>query len=198
MKQCDLKNGAFALLPLGAGLVMASSADVRPALMMGGTVLAVLLLSTLVLTVMGKLLPKKGWVPAYLLVVTGFVSLAQMLLQAYFPNVVNMVGVHLAALAVSAVPFRKSKEWKAGLGKAMGIAAFDGLCFALVLVACGAIREVLGSASFFGMPIPFLADYRVPTLAGVLGGYLVLAFVLAAVSAIANRCDAKQHKEEQA
>lgn len=193
-----LRSSASLLLPLGAGFVMASSADVRAALGMGAAVILALLLSSVVISALKKVIPAQGHVPAYLLIVTGFVSLIQMLMQAYFPNVVNMLGVHLAALAVSAVPFRNAENVadKNGMGKTVEASIFTGVCFLLVMVVCALVREILGNASFFGMPIAFLANYRISTLAGVFGGYVVLACVLAACNAVAAHSTAKKNKEE--
>lgn len=192
-----LRNGPSLLLPLGAGFVMASSADVRAALGMGAAVILVLLLSSVVISALHKLIPARGHVPAYLLIITGFVSLIQMLMEAYFPDVVNMLGVHLAALAVSAVPFRDAEEIadKQSMGKTLEISLFTGVCFLVVMVVCAVIRELLGSATFCGAPVEFLSGYRIPALAGAFGGYLVLSVVLAIVSSITNRHTAKNDKE---
>lgn len=193
-----LRNGTSYLLPLGAGFVMASSADVRAALGMGGAVILVLLLSSIVISALKNVIPQRGHVPAYLLIITGFVSLVQMLMEAHFPNVVNMLGVHLACLAVSAVPFRDAEEiaGKQTMGKTVEISLFTGVCFLVIMVICAIFRELLGSASFCGVKVAFLNDYRIPALAGAFGGYMVLSFVLAAASAITHKVlDKKAEKE---
>lgn len=189
-----LRSELSLLLPLGAGFVMASSADVRAAIGMGCAVTVVLLLSSLVICALRNVIPNWGHVPAYLLIITGFVSLVQMLMEAYFPNVVNMLGVHLAALAVSAVPFRSAEtvSCKSPVGKAVVAALCAGLSFLVIMLVCAVIREPLGSASFCGMNVAFLNDYKVSSLVGAFGGYLALSIVLAAFAAIGN----KLHKNE--
>ena len=96
-----LRGTPSALLVIGAGFVMASSADMRAALGMGAAVLVALLLSSIVVSAIHKFIPTYAKTPTYLLIITGFVSLISMVMQAYFPLVVDMLGVHLAALAVT-------------------------------------------------------------------------------------------------
>ena len=198
-KQYLLRGTPSLLLPLGAGFVMASSADIRAALGMGIAVLVTMLLSSIVISAIRKLIPACAKVPAYLLIITGFVSLIQMLMQAFVPDIVNMLGVHLAALAVSAVPYRDAEEIAdhSGEGKTIRISVLTGLFFTFIMVICALVRETLGSATFFGQPIEFLADYKVSALAGAFGGYLVLAIVLAVIRKLGSKITVETAKEEE-
>ena len=188
-----LRGTPSALLVIGAGFVMASSADIRAALGMGAAVLVALLLSSIVVSAIHKFIPSYAKTPTYLLIITGFVSLISMVMQAYFPLVVDMLGVHLAALAVSAVIFRDAEEVADhnNEGTSIKTALITGLFFTIVMVACALIREVLGNGTFWGLEIGFLADYKIATLAGAFGGYLVLAIVLAVINKLTGL-----HKEE--
>lgn len=189
LKNYLLRGTPSLLLPIGAGFVMASSSDIRAALGMGFAVLVVTLLSSLVVCLIKKFTPERFHLPIHVLIVTGFVSLVDMLMQAYVPNVVTMLGVHLAALAVSAVPYRETIEVAevSGMKKTVVSALITGLFFTLIMVACALIREVLGNGSFFGLEIGFLANYKISALAGAFGGYLVLAIVLAIIRAIGEK-----------
>ena len=189
LKKYLLRGTPSLLLPLGAGFVMASSADIRAALGMGVAVLLTTLLSSIVISGIRKLIPDKFHLPIYILVVTGFVSLIHMLMSAYVPEVVDMLGVHLAALAVSAVPYRETEEVAGVNGEKNTIisALLTGLFFTVIMVVCALFREVLGNASFWGMEIKFLADFKVSALAGVFGGYLVLAIVLAVIRKVGEK-----------
>lgn len=197
-RQYLLRGTPSLLLPLGAGFVMASSADLRAALGMGGAVVITMLLSAIVISAIRKMIPKRAKVPAYLLIITGFVSLIEMLMEAFMPDVVNMLGVHLAALAVSAVPFRDAEEVADhnGEGRTIRVSLFTGLFFTAIMVICALVREVLGNATLWGQPIEFLADYKVSALAGAFGGYLILAFVLAAIRKLGEKIIVVPEKEE--
>jgi electron transport complex protein RnfE len=198
-KQYLLRGTPSLLLPLGAGFVMASSADIRAALGMGGAVLVTMLLSSMLISAVRKHIPAHAKVPAYLLIITGFVSLIQMLMEAFMPGVVNMLGVHLAALAVSAVPFRDAEEVADHNGEArtIRVSLFTGVFFTIVMVVCAIIREILGNATFWGKPIAFLADYKVSALAGAFGGYLVLAIVLAAMRKLGEKIIVEPEEDEE-
>ena len=184
-KTSDLLRGTPSiLLVLGAGFVMASSSDIRAALGMGAAVLVSMLLSSIVVSALHKIIPSYAKLPTYLMIITGFVTLISMLMQAHFPEVVNMLGVHLATLAVSAVVYRDCEECADHNGEATSIktAIVTGLFFTIVMIVCALIREVIGNATIWGQPIEFLQDYKVSTIAGAFGGYLVLAIVMAIIN----------------
>jgi len=183
-----LKGVPSALLIVGAGFIMAAGADLRAAVGMSVAVLLSLVLSALTMTLLNKVIPAYAKLPAYLLVVTGFASLTTMLLQAYFPVAAEFLGVQLAALSVSLVAFRGTGDKNFCVWDALA----TGLFFTVLMVVCALIREALGSASVWGQPIAFLQAYKISTLAGVFGGYLVLAMVLAVVHKLTGLNEEKE------
>ena len=196
-----LRGTPSALLVLGAGFVMASSNDIRAALGMGAAVLISMLLSSIVISALHKVIPCYAKTPVYLMIITGFVSLISMVMQAHFPIVVDMLGVHLATLAVSAVIYRDCEEVADCNGEIVSIetALVTGAFFTVVMVICAVIREVIGNASFWGKPIPFLQDYKISSIAGAFGGYLVLAIVMAVINKITglhHHLDENEEKED--
>lgn len=189
LKKYLLRGTPSLLLPLGAGFVMASSADIRAALGMGFALVVSTVLSSIVISLIRNLIPDKFHLPIYILIVTGFVTLVDMLMSAYAPKVVEMLGVHLAALAVSAVPYREAEECSGHNGEKVTIISSltTGIFFTLVMVICALVREVIGNASFWGIQIGFLANYKISAIAGVFGGYLVLAIVLAVIRKVGEK-----------
>ena len=196
-----LKGTPSILLVLGAGFVMASSADIRAALGMGAAVLISMLLSSIVISALHKIIPSYAKLPAYLMIITGFVSIISMLMQAHFPMVVEMLGVHLATLAVSAVIFRDAEEVADHNGEmtSIKIALVTGVFFTVVMAICALIREVLGNATIWGKEIAFIQDYKISTLAGAFGGYIVLAIVVAIINKITglHNHQAEEEKEDK-
>ena len=193
-----LRGTPSVLLVLGAGFVMASSADIRAALGMGAAVLISMLLSSIVISALHKYIPCYAKTPVYLMIITGFVSLISMLMQAWFPLVVDMLGVHLATLAVSAVIYRDCEEVADCNGEIVSIetALVTGAFFTVVMVICALIREVLGNGSFWGIKIEFLQDYKISALAGAFGGYLVLAIVMAVINKLTGLHHHLEEKED--
>ena len=192
-----LRGTPSILMVLGAGFVMASSADIRAALGMGAAVLLAMLLSSIVISALHNVIPAYAKTPVYLMIITGFVSLIGMLMQAWFPIVVDMLGVHLATLAVSAVIYRDCEEIADCNGEIVTIetSLVTGAFFTVVMVVCALIREVLGNGSFWGIQIKFLQDYKISALAGAFGGYLVLAIVMAVINKLTGL---HHHLEENA
>ena len=197
-----LKGTPSILLVLGAGFVMASSADIRAALGMGAAVLISMLLSSIVVSAIHKIIPKYTKLPAYLLIITGFVTLVSMLMEAHFPVVVDMLGVHLATLSVSAVIYRDAEEVADHNGEMTSIktALITGVFFTVVMAVCALIREVLGNASIWGKTIEFLEPYKISALVGAVGGYIVLAIVMAVINKITglhHHLDENENKEDE-
>ena len=194
-----LRGTPSILLVLGAGFVMASSADIRAALGMGAAVLLSMLLSAIVISALHKIIPAYAKTPVYLMIITGFVSLISMLMQAWFPIVVDMLGVHLATLAVSAVIYRDCEEVADCNGEIVTIetSVVTGAFFTVVMVVCALVREVLGNATFWGKEIKFLQDYKISTLAGAFGGYLVLAIVMAVINKVTGLHHHLEENEEE-
>ena len=168
------------LLFLGAAPALAASTDVRAALGMSAAVMAVLLCSALVLGLIRKLLPEGALLPAALLVVAGFASMAQLLLQALLPNVFSMLGFYVAVLAVDLMLFGSAEDAADfGLGKGLLSAMENGFCFAVFALLLAAVRELLGAASFAGTPVDFLKPYQNPLLTQASGGLIVFSILLA-------------------
>lgn len=198
LKKLLLRGTPSLLIPLGAGFVMASSNDIRAALGMGVAVTIILLLTAIVVSAIKNIVPEKAKVPAYILIVTGFTSIINMFMSAFFPEVVDMLGVHLACLAVSAVNFREANEISCieKEGTSIVSALVTGAFFLLIMVVCAIFREVLGNGSFFGMEIKFLQDYKIQSLAGAFGGYLILAIVIAVIRKIGEKLETKEEVVE--
>lgn len=198
LKKLLLRGTPSFLLPLGAGFVMASSSDLRAAVGMGVAVIIILLLTSIVVSAIKGIVPERAKVPTYILIVTGFTSLVHMFMSAYFPNVVDMLGVHLACLAVSAVNFREANEIACMEKEGTSIisALVTGAFFLIIMVVCALFREVLGNATIWGVEIPFLADVKVQILTGAFGGYLVLAIILAVIRKIGENIEVKEEVVE--
>ena len=193
-----LKGTPSHLLVLGAGFVMASSKDIRAAIGMGVAVLLSMLLSSIVVSAVHKIIPNYAKIPAYLLIITGFVTLISMLMEAFAPGVVKMLGVHLAALAVSAVVYRDCEEVADCNGEVTTIktSLVTGVFFTVIMIVCALIREVLGNATIWGQPIAFLENYKVSGIVSAFGGYVVLAIVMAVINKITGLHHHLDEKED--
>jgi len=185
MKKNLLYVNPVTLLFLGAAPALAASTDVRAALGMSAAVLCVLLCSALVLGLIRKLIPAEAKFGAALLVVAGFASMAQLLLQAFLPSAWAMLGFYAAILGVDLMLFGNAENaLDEGLGKGLLSALVSGLCFAVFVLILAAIRELFGAASFAGKSVEALKDYKIGTLTQASGGLCVFAILLAVVNRI--------------
>ena len=174
-----------AVLFLGAAPALGASTDVRAALAMSLAVLGVLLCSSLLLGLIRKLLPREAFLAAAMLVVAGFASAAQLLLQAFVPSVYEMLGFYAAILAVDLLLFAGAEcAEEQGLGKALVNALLSGLIFTVFVLLLAGIRELFGSASFAGQSVEALKNIRINVLTQASGGLIVFAILLAVVNAL--------------
>ena len=159
---------------------------------MGIAVLVVMVLTNLVIGALRKMIPAQAMIPVCVVVSAGFVSIAQMLMNAFLPNVYQMLGVYLAVVAVNLVVFGQAEA--AVNGSSVLDAVKTGLYFTVLLLVMGLVREVLGNASIFGVSLDFLANYRISLLSKAPGGFLVasiLAGVVSKLGLVKEECTGK-------
>ena len=183
MKHSIMKNPLMILL-LGATPALAATTDVRSALGMGGAVLVILVLSNIITFLLKGKIAHETKLATNVLIVTGVVSVVQMLMAAFLPSIYNMISLYVAIVAVIALTSRQADlaDEAQSVGEAVKYAVSAGLTLLVVMVIVAAIREILGSASIAGMELSFLANYKIGAIAKVPGAYIVLAIVAACVS----------------
>ena len=171
------------ILFLGACPAMGATGTVLGAVGMGVAALVVMLLSGVVIAALNKAIPQCARIPAYVIIITGFVSIVQMVMNAFLPEVYQMTGIYLAVAAVNLLVFGTGEDaGKGSVGAAVAAALKTGLRFVVILAVMGAVREVLGEGSFAGMDIAFLQDYTIPVLTKAPGGFIVYSILAAVVS----------------
>ena len=153
---------------------------------MGLSTLAVLLCSNIAISALRNVITDKVRIPAYIVLIAGFVSAVQMLLHAYLPAVYDMLGVYLALIVVNCIILGRAEMFanKNSVGESALDAIGMGLGFTLALFCMSSIREIFGNASFFGMAIPFLENYKLPILTSAPGGFFIFGALIALVANI--------------
>ena len=168
-----LKNGIITENPtfvmmLGMCPTLAVTTSAINGLGMGLTTTAVLVLSNVFISLLRKVIPDKVRIPAFIVIVASFVTLIQLLLQAYIPSLNKSLGVYIPLIVAS-----KNKVIPSlfdGLGMGLG--------FTFGLTCIGICREILGSGAIFGKTfIP--DDYHITFFVLAPGAFLVLAFLTA-------------------
>ena len=183
-----LKENPVLVLVLGTCPTLATTTNVIGAFGMGIAALAVLVCSNVLVSLLRHVIPDGVRIPCYIVIIAGFVTVVQMLVQAFFPALYDMLGVYLALITVNCIILGRAEMFASKNGVLPS--ALDGvgmgLGFTLALTAMAAIREVFGNASFAGITIPFLEPYKLGFLVKAPGGMMVYALLIALVYVLTN------------
>lgn len=173
------------VLFLAAAPILAASSSLIGALCMSLAVLLVMLCSMLLLAALRKIVPAEAKLPAVLLTVAGFASMAQMLVSALVPAMPSALGVYLAMLAADLLlASYAGQAFDRGLKESVVGAAAAAAFFLVFTVLLAILRELFGAASFAGHEIEALKAIRIPLLQQSAGGLILFAVLLAVVNAI--------------
>lgn len=194
-----LENPVLRLV-LGTCPTLATSTSVESAIGMGLAATAVLVCSNIVISAMRKVIPSKVRIPAYIVIIAGFVTLVQMLVKAFLPQIDEMLGVYLPLIVVNCIILGRAEAF-AGKNGVLA-SAVDGLGmgigFTVALFVMATIREILGAGTFLagisgliggsfdGFSIPFLNEN--PMLIFILapGGFFTYGLVMALANKLAE------------
>ena len=183
-----LKENPVLILVLGTCPTLATTTNVFGAFGMGIATLMVLVCSNILISLLRKVIPDNVRIPCYIVIIAGFVTVVQMFVQAFFPELYDMLGVYLALIVVNCIILGRA-EMFASKNSVMR-SALDGvgmgIGFTLALCCIATIREVLGAASFAGAAIPFLSNYKIEFFVKAPGGMVVYALMIALVYAITS------------
>ena len=176
-----IEENPVLILVLGTCPTLATTGNVISAFSMGIAATLVLICSNAVISLLRKVIPDTVRIPCYIVIIAGFVTALQMLLQAYLPSIYDMLGVYLALIVVNCIILGRAEMFARKnpvLDSVMdGVGMGIGFLVALLLMAT--VREVFGAASFAGISIPFMEYFKIPILTQAPGGYLVFGFLIA-------------------
>ena len=177
------------ILVLGTCPTLATTTSVISAFSMGIAATIVLICSNMVISALRKIIPDSVRIPCYIVIIAAFVTAVQMLLQAFLPAIYDMLGVYLALIVVNCIILGRAEMYankNTVLDSALdGVGMGLGFLAALILMAT--LREVFGNATFAGIEIPFLTNYKIPVLIQAPGGFLVYGIVIAVMNKLTEK-----------
>lgn len=146
---------------------------------MGVATMAVLIMSNLVISLIKNFIPDKVRIPAFIVVIASFVTIIQMLMQAFVPALYASLGVFIPLIVVNCIILGRAEAFASKNGPLDSIldGVGIGLGFTLSLTVIGAVREVLGSGAIFDMPLG-LGDYTPLVFVLAPGGFFVLGYLM--------------------
>jgi electron transport complex protein RnfE len=184
------KENPVLVLLLGMCPTLGVTSSATNGLGMGVATMFVLLGSNVVVSLIRKIVPKKIRIPVYIVIIATFVTIIDLMMQAYAPaSLYNALGLFIPLIVVNCVVLGRAEAFasKNGVGKSIFDALGMGLGFTLALVALGGVREFFGSGSLFQIKmIPgWTTDFMLPTAAP--GAFIILGLFLAGMNALNMR-----------
>lgn len=178
------ENPTFVLL-LGMCPTLAVTTSAANGLGMGITTLVVLAMSNLFISLLRKIIPDKIRIPAFIVIIASFVTMVELLLNAYLPGLYKNLGLYIPLIVVNCIILGRAEAYAYSHSPLLSL--FDGLGmgtgFTLALTIIGAVRELLGTGSIF--------DFRIMPKGYVPVSIFIMApgafFVLALLTAIQNK-----------
>lgn len=189
-----LKNGIIKENPvlvqvIGMCPTLAVTTSAINGIGMGLSTMVVLVCSNIVISSIRKIIPEEIRIPSFIVVIATFVTIVGMLLKAFLPSLDKALGLFIPLIVVNCLILARAESF-ASKNKPLE-SAIDGISmglgFSIALTILGAIRELLGNGSLFGLEM-FGANYQ-PALLFILppGAFLTLGFLLAGLNKLKKK-----------
>ncbi|MBQ6255459.1 MAG: electron transport complex subunit E [Clostridia bacterium] len=191
------ENPTFRLV-LGTCPTLAVTSSALNGLGMGAAATFVLVCSNIAISLLRKFIPDQVRIPAFIVVICTFVTMVQLLMQAFLPSLYESLGIFIPLIVVNCIILARAEAFASKNGPLLSAA--DGLGmgigFTLALTLIGAIRELIGSGSIFGVNL-LGASYE-PMLLIVLasGGFLTFGLLLGVFNLIVKKIEKKNAAKE--
>lgn len=183
-----IKENPVLVLVLGTCPTLATTTSVSTAIGMGIAAAIVLICSNILISLLRKIIPDSVRIPCYIVVIAGFVSVVQMLVQAYFQDLYTALGVYLPLIVVNCIILGRAEMFASK--HSVGESALDGIGmgigFTVTLVVMATLREVVGAGTFAGISVPFFSSYNIPILTQTPGGFFIFGCLIALVARITH------------
>ncbi len=179
VKKGIIKDNPTFSLVLGMCPTLGTTTSAINGMGMGLATMVVLTLSNIGISAMARYIPDKVRIPAYIVIISAFVTIIQLLMQAYLPSLYDTLGLYIPLIVVNCIVLGRAEAF--ANKNTVADSACDGfgigLGFTLSLTIIGLIREILGSGTFFGMH--FLPGDGILMFVLAPGAFLVLGMLMA-------------------
>ncbi len=181
------ENPTFALV-LGMCPTLATTTSAINGMSMGLATLFVLVCSNVVISLLKNLIPDKVRIPAFIVVIATFVTMVQLIMQAYLPAIYDVLGLFIPLIVVNCIVLGRAEAFAAK--NSVGLSALDGigmgLGFTLSLTVLGVIREFLGAGTAFGFQI-YSSQFASLIFVLAPGAFIALAYMMAIVNKLQKK-----------
>jgi electron transport complex protein RnfE len=172
------ENPVFVLL-LGCCPTLATTTSAINGLSMGLATTFVLILSNMCISLLKNFIPNKVHIPCYIVVIASFVTVVQLLMQAYLPSIYETLGLFIPLIVVNCIVLGRAEAFasKNGIGASAVDGISMGLGYTMALTILGSIREILGSGSIFGWK--FIEGDAILVFVLAPGAFIAMGYLIA-------------------
>ena len=182
------ENPTFVIV-LGMCPTLATTTSVNNALGMGLAATFVLVCSNIIISMIRNIIPNKIRIPSYVIVIAAFVSIVDMVMAAYLPDLHKALGLFIPLIVVNCIIMGRAEAFasKNSVMDSMADGIGMGIGFTLALILMSSIREILGSGTWAGMKVmPVTYD---PMLVAILtpGAFITLGLLMAGINMLKEK-----------
>ncbi|MEG0853620.1 MAG: electron transport complex subunit E [Angelakisella sp.] len=179
-----IRENPVLVLVLGTCPTLATSTSLLNGLGMGIAATFVLIGSNIAISLLKKVIPDNVRIPCYVVVIAGFVSVVEMMMKAYVPELYSTLGIFIPLIVVNCIILGRAEMFanKNGVFDSTLDAIGMGIGFTLTLGAMGIIRELLGSGTIAGLQILPEAIQPIMIMKMAPGGFLTFGLLIALVN----------------
>lgn len=194
LKEGVVTNNPVLVQLLGMCSTMAITTSISNGIGMGVSVLLILTASNVVISAMRKVVPNKIRIAMYIVVIAGFVTMVDLMLQAFAPSISKALGVFLPLIVVNCIILGRAESFasKNGILASAWDGVTQGLGYTLVLLAMCIIRELFGAGTLAGIQIMPSNYQPMMMLTLPVGGFLILGCLIAAMQWALSRPKKKE------
>ena len=174
------------VLVLGTCPTLAVTTQASNAIGMGLAATFVLLCSNIAISALRNIIPDKVRIPCYIVLIAGFVTIVELVMEAYAYELYEALGIFLSLIVVNCIILGRAEMYasKHGIVDSAIDALGMGVGFTLTLLVMASIREILGNGTWFGMEIPVLFENKISIMTMAPGGFFIFGCLIALVNKI--------------
>ena len=193
-KKSILANGILFENPtlvqlLGMCPTLAVTTTLQNGFGMGLSATAVLIMSNILVSALRKIIPDKVRIAAYVVIIATFVTIVQMVLQAFVPSLYASLGIFIPLIVVNCIILARAEAFasKNSVGKAALDGLGMGLGFTLALCLISAFREILGQGTIWGLPVVIKPLEPAAIIGMPPGGFIVLGVIIGVINYVVKK-----------
>ncbi len=185
------ENPTFVLM-VGMCPTLAVTTAASNAIGMGLSTTAVLVCSNVFISMLRNVISEKIRIPAFIVVIASFVTMVEMVMKAFLPELSATLGLYIPLIVVNCIIFARAEAFAFKNGPLLSLAdgLGMGLGFTAAITILSAVREIFGSGKLFGMNIMGSSYQPMSLLITPAGGFLTLGLLLIVVNLIRKKLDA--------